>query len=239
MIIVLSFILFCNHSSSAHWTLHQTRQKTDSLRIIHLFLRPSQPLPLLLHPHPDIFRNNRLMSAPDGNNLFRILFNLLRICTSVIYDHPIINRISQHRRNKIRSDNLILSLHHTLITILIHPAHNRIQHHIRFQILLINHPHQIRRLRNHHQFLIHTHISIRHAAARPSPIHQLLHPRRRELDCNILMLHFCHSRQDSKCQTSALRGTVNGILNTDQIHIKIHQQLHRLQNICRISSKAG
>ena len=238
-IAVLPFILFCNQPCSAHRTLHQSGQKTDPLRIIHLLLRSSQALPLFLYPHPDIFRNNRLMSAPDGNNLFRILFNLLRIYPPIIYDHPIINRISQHRRNKIRSDNLILSLHHTLITILIHPAHNRIQHHIRFQILLINHPHQIRRLRNHHQFLIHTHISIRHAAARPSPIHQLLHPRRRELDCNILMLHFCHSRQDSKCQTSALRGTVNGILNTDQIHIKIHQQLHRLQNICRISSKAG
>ena len=168
------------------------------------------------------------MPPPDGNNLFWISLYLLRICPPVIYDHSIINRISKHRRNKIRSNNSILSLHNTLIAILIQPADNRIQLHVRLQILLINQPHKICSFRNHHQFLIHTHISIRHASARPSATHQLLHPRRHKLHSNILMFHFCHSRQDSKCQPSALCGTVNGILNTDQIHIKIHQQLHRL-----------
>ena len=57
---------------------------------------------------------------------------------------------------------------------------------------------------------------------------QLLHSRCHKLDCNILMLHLSHSRQDSKCQPSALWRTVNGILNTGQA---------KHGKVCRVSGK--
>ena len=193
--------------------------------------------PFLLYPVPHFFRDNGFLLSPDRDLLPLVLLIHAPVRPAVIYNLPAVKRIVQDTGGKIPVIGAGASSGNPPVPVVIQPPHYCGKLHIRFQILGINQPDNLRFPRLNSQLPVLIPIPERRRSACPASLHHLLHPSGHKLHPDVLPFNLRHSGQDRDGQSSALGGTVNTVFHTYQIHIIVQKRLDGFQHIRGVPSE--
>ena len=195
--------------------------------------------PFLLYSVPHFFRDNGFLLPPDRDLLPLVLLIHAPVRPAVVYNLPAVKRIVQDTGGEIPVIGAGTSSGNPPVSVVIQPPHYCGKLHIRFQILGINQPDNLRFPWLNSQLPVLIPIPERRRSACPASLHHLLHPSGHKLHPDILPFNLRYSGQDRQSQPSALGGTVNTVFHTYQIHIIVQKRLNGFQHIRGVPSETG